>query len=90
MPANVVTWGPLIQVLASIFEIQPSMVIVGLSKALEYSDHAIFAASGGIVSGHTLKHLAAAAACYALLRYIAQRRPLAVPANDPRTAPDTA
>ena len=34
----------------------------------------------------TLKHLAAAAACYALLRYIQQRRPLAQPAGDPRTA----
>ena len=39
------------------------------------------------MSGHTLKHLAAAAACYALLRYIAQRRPLAA-ATEPRTAPD--
>jgi hypothetical protein len=38
-----------------------------------------------MVSGHTLKHLAAAAACYALLRYIAQRRPLP-PAMEPRTA----
>jgi hypothetical protein len=53
--------------------------LYGLSKALEYSDHAVFAASGGIVSGHTLKHLAAAAACYALLRYVAQRRPLVRP-----------
>jgi hypothetical protein len=50
--------------------------LYGLSKVLEYFDHAIYAASGAIVSGHTLKHLAAAAACYALLRYIAQRRPL--------------
>jgi hypothetical protein len=48
-----------------------------LSKAFEYFDRAIYAASGEVVSGHTLKHLAAAAACYALLRYIAQRRPLA-------------
>src|SRR5215470_64984 len=54
--------------------------LYGLSKALEYFDHAIYAASGAIVSGHTLKHLAAAAACYALLRYIAQRRPLATAA----------
>jgi hypothetical protein len=57
-------------------------VLYALSKALEYYDHAIFAASGGIVSGHTLKHLAAAAACYALLRYIAQRRPLVQAAAD--------
>lgn len=65
-------------------------VLYGLSKALEYYDHAVFAASGGIVSGHTLKHLAAAAACYALLRYIAQRRPLTAPAATARTAPDAA
>jgi hypothetical protein len=50
--------------------------LYGLSKGLEYFDTAISAASGGTVSGHTLKHLAAAAACWALLRYIAQRRPL--------------
>jgi len=53
--------------------------LYGVSKALEYFDHAIYAASGEIVSGHTLKHLAAAAACYALLRYIQQRRPLPLP-----------
>ena len=51
--------------------------LYGLSKAFEYFDHAIYAATGEVVSGHTLKHLAAAAACYTLLRYIAQRRPLA-------------
>src|SRR5215470_8856305 len=64
--------------------------LYGLSKAFEYFDHAIYAASGAIVSGHTLKHLAAAAACYALLRYIQQRRPLAQPARNPRAAPDAA
>src|SRR5215471_18638573 len=63
--------------------------LYGLAKALEYFDRAIYAASGEIVSGHTLKHLAAAAACYALLRYIAQRRPLAQAGGDPRTAPVT-
>jgi hypothetical protein len=64
--------------------------LYGLSKALEYFDTAIYAASGGIVSGHTLKHLAAAAACYALLRYIAQRRPLPATAAEPRAATDAA
>jgi hypothetical protein len=63
-------------------------VLYGLSKVLEYSDGAIYAASGSIVSRHTLKHLVAAAACYALLRYIAQRRPLAQ--SDPRKAADAA
>src|SRR5262249_55611480 len=57
-------------------------VLYRLSKVLEHFDHAIYAASGAIVSGHTLKHLAAAAACYTLLRYIAQRRPLAPAAAD--------
>jgi hypothetical protein len=52
--------------------------LYGLSKVLEYFDQAIYAA-GGIVSGHTLKHLAAAGACFALLRYFGQRRPLAEP-----------
>ncbi len=64
--------------------------LYGLAKALEYFDRVIYAASGAIVSGHTLKHLAAAAACYALLRYIAQRRPLALAAGGARTAPDAA
>jgi len=64
--------------------------LYGLSKALEYFDRGIYAASGDMMSGHTLKHLAAAAACYALLRYIAQRRPLTAPTATPRTAPDAA
>jgi hypothetical protein len=33
---------------------------------------------GTILSGHTLKHFAAAAACGALLRYFQKRRPLMV------------
>jgi hypothetical protein len=51
--------------------------LYGLSKTFEYFDHPIYVGSGEIVSGHTLKHLAAAAACYALLRYVEQRHPLA-------------
>ncbi|MBM3527772.1 MAG: alkaline phytoceramidase [Alphaproteobacteria bacterium] len=46
-----------------------------LAKVLEYADAAIFA-SGHLVSGHTLKHLAAAGACYALLRAFQTRRPV--------------
>jgi hypothetical protein len=30
-----------------------------------------------VVSGHTLKHLAAAAACYCILRYFQAREPIA-------------
>jgi hypothetical protein len=47
-----------------------------LAKLLEYTDAAIYSA-GHLVSGHTLKHLAAAAATYAILRYYQTRRPIA-------------
>ena len=47
-----------------------------LAKLLEYSDVQFYSAAGAL-SGHTFKHLAAAAACYAILRYFSDRRPLA-------------
>jgi len=47
-----------------------------LAKVFEFYDHAIYSV-GFIVSGHTLKHLAAAAACFAILRYLQTRRPIA-------------
>ena len=50
--------------------------LYGLSKAFEFFDSTLYT-FGGIASGHTLKHLVAAAACFALLRYFGQRRPLA-------------
>jgi len=46
-----------------------------LAKVFEYSDAAIHSA-GQIVSGHTLKHLAASAACFAILRYFQVRKPI--------------
>lgn len=46
-----------------------------LAKLLEYFDSSIYAI-GHIVSGHTLKHLAAAAACFAILRHFQTRRPI--------------
>jgi hypothetical protein len=46
-----------------------------LAKILEYSDGAIYAA-GHVMSGHTLKHLAAAGACYAILRAFEVRQPV--------------
>jgi len=46
-----------------------------LSKLAEYFDRAIFSL-GSVVSGHTIKHLAAAAACYAILRYYQTRQPI--------------
>ena len=46
-----------------------------LAKLLEYQDVQFYSATGTL-SGHTFKHLAAAAACYAILRYFSDRRPL--------------
>jgi Ceramidase len=50
--------------------------LYALAKVFEFSDHAIFSA-GYLLSGHTLKHLTAAAACFAILRYFETRRPIA-------------
>lgn len=47
-----------------------------IAKLLEHFDAAIYAALR-VMSGHPLKHLAAAAACYAILRAFATRKPLA-------------
>ncbi len=49
--------------------------LYALAKLLEYYDGAVHSA-GSIVSGHTLKHLAAAGACLAILRYFQTRRPI--------------
>jgi hypothetical protein len=54
------------------------LVVVGLyvlAKLLETFDRAVFAA-GHVVSGHTLKHLAAACAGWWILRMLEKRRPL--------------
>ena len=65
-------------------------IVVGfyaLAKVLEALDIPIFAA-GHIVSGHTLKHLAAAAAGYFILRMLQKRRPLVpLPSTAPTVAP---
>jgi hypothetical protein len=42
--------------------------LYALAKLLEFTDHAIYS-FGRLLSGHTLKHLAAAAACFIILRY---------------------
>jgi hypothetical protein len=47
-----------------------------LAKALEFFDKPVFAALH-VVSGHTLKHLAAAAAGYCILRMLQKRKPVA-------------
>ena len=48
-----------------------------VAKALEQWDGAVFRATGGIMSGHALKHLAAALAVAALVVMVARREPLA-------------
>jgi len=50
--------------------------IYALAKIFEFSDHAIYSARY-LLSGHTLKHLTAAAACLTILRYFQTRRALA-------------
>jgi hypothetical protein len=52
--------------------------LYALAKLFEFYDGAIYSA-GSILSGHTLKHLAAAAACVAILRYFQTRQPIAAP-----------
>jgi len=47
--------------------------LYALAKLFEFLDGAIYSASS-ILSGHTLKHLAAAAACFAVLRYFQTRQ----------------
>ena len=48
-----------------------------LAKLAEATDARLFEMSGGMVSGHTLKHLLAAAGCYCVLLMLQRRRPLA-------------
>jgi hypothetical protein len=54
--------------------------LYALAKAAEHLDRAILVA-GGVVSGHTIKHLLAAAACYVVLLYFENRRPVAATAQ---------
>ena len=49
-------------------------VLYVLAKVFEYLDHQVYSI-GHFVSGHTLKHLVAAAACFMVLRYFQTRRP---------------
>ncbi|MFH0344025.1 MAG: alkaline phytoceramidase [Chromatiales bacterium] len=51
-------------------------ILYALAKIAEHFDRAIFTATGEIVSGHTLKHLLAAAAAFWLLRMLKLRTPL--------------
>lgn len=52
-----------------------SLAIYGVAKIFEAADRPIFAL-GGVVSGHTLKHVAAAVSAYWILRMLALRKPI--------------
>ena len=51
------------------------------AKVLEDLDAPLYALLGRTVSGHTLKHLAAAGGAYWILRMLKKRSPLEVPAG---------
>jgi hypothetical protein len=50
----------------------------GLAKVFETFDLGIYRLLGGTLSGHTIKHLLAAGAVFAIVRQLRLRRPLAV------------
>jgi len=56
-------------------ELLPAVGLYGLAKILEAADKPIYA-FGGVVSGHTLKHLAAAMATWWILRMLVRREPV--------------
>jgi len=49
--------------------------LYALAKLFEFTDQAIYGAAH-FLSGHTLKHLAAAASCFAILGYFQTRPPV--------------
>jgi hypothetical protein len=57
-----------------------AIALYAVAKFFEFFDAAIFSA-GHIVSGHTLKHLFAAAACFVILRNFQKRRPVSASAR---------
>ena len=54
-----------------------ALVLYALAKGAELYDVAVFQITGEVVSGHTVKHLLAAASCYSILLML-QRRKLKV------------
>lgn len=51
-------------------------VLYGSAKLAELGDKVVFAFSKGIVSGHTIKHLLAAAGCWAIFLALKRRYPI--------------
>ena len=56
--------------------------LYALAKVFEFTDQPIYSAAN-LLSGHTLKHFAAAGACFAILRYFQTRQPI-VQSRQPR------
>jgi len=52
------------------------VALYALAKAAELFDHQIYAATSGVISGHTLKHLLAAAAVFCVLLMLRRRQSL--------------
>jgi hypothetical protein len=50
-------------------------ILYALAKVFELYDREVYSATV-VISGHTLKHFAAAGACFAVLRYFQTRRPM--------------
>jgi hypothetical protein len=68
------------------FDFLISFAFYGAAKLLESADGVVFAA-GRIVSGHTLKHLAAATSAYWILLMLQRRRPVTAAAQLAREDP---
>ncbi|MCG7942607.1 MAG: hypothetical protein JAY61_05830 [Candidatus Thiodiazotropha taylori] len=54
-----------------------AFLLYTLAKAAEAYDSQVFHITGEIVSGHTVKHLLAAAGCYSILLMLQRRKPIA-------------
>lgn len=61
------------------------IVIYAVAKLLEVTDHGIYEIAGHIVSGHTLKHLAASCAAWPLVSALLQQRRCARALKDKAT-----
>jgi len=53
-----------------------------LAKVAETHDATVFQQTGGLVSGHTLKHLLAASSCFVILLMLQKRKPVMAPGPD--------
>jgi len=84
-PYAVAQFGTLVLILLVLILFRPrftrgadfyvALALYGLAKALEAADRPVFSA-GGLVSGHSLKHVAAAVSTYWILRMLKLRAPL--------------